>query len=265
MLADCLGERPPVGTTSAANQQYICMVLNPIVAGSHLVSPESLATVKTPIVTRRQGARLLAACATALAAVSLSAQTPQTVPHDYTPADVDFVQGMILHHAQAVVMSDWAPSRADQSNFLTICKRIALSQRDEITLMQHWLQARHLAVPDPLHMLDHHSGPVHDSSPMNMPGMDMGAHPMMMSGMLTAAQMQQLEASRGKTFERLYLSGMIRHHQGALDMVAALFNAPGSGQQSELFNFATDIDAGQRAEMARMQSMLNTLTTSQPR
>jgi len=82
---------------------------------------------------------------------------------------------MIIHHAQAVVMSDWAPSRADQSNFLTICKRIALSQRDEITLMQHWLQDRHLAAPDPLHMLKGaRAGPVHDSSPMGMPGMDMG-------------------------------------------------------------------------------------------
>lgn len=162
-------------------------------------------------------------------------------------------------------MSDWAPPRAEQPNFLTICKRIALSQRDEINLMQRWLEARHLAVPDPLHMLGSQSGPVHDSSPMHMPGMDMGAHPMMMSGMLTAAQMQQLEASTGVTFERLYLTGMIRHHQGALDMVKALFDAPGSGQQSELFNFATDIDAGQRAEMARMQALLNTLTTSQTR
>jgi uncharacterized protein (DUF305 family) len=100
---------------------------------------------------------------------------------------------------------------------------------------------------------------------MNMPGMDMGAHPMMMSGMLTAAQMRQLEAARGKSFDRLYLTGMIRHHQGALDMVAALFDTPGSGQQPELFSFATDVDAGQRAEMARMQAMLNTLTTSQTR
>ncbi len=221
--------------------------------------------MKTSKVSRRSGARFLAACVTSLAAAALSAQNPQPIPHDYTAADAAFVQGMIVHHAQAVVMSDWAPSRADQSNFLTICKRIALSQRDEITLMQNWLQARHLAVPDPLHMLDGQEGPVHDSSPMSMPGMDMGGHPMMMTGMLTAAQMQQLEASKGKTFERLYLSGMIRHHQGALDMVAALFNAPGSGQQSELFNFATDIDAGQRAEMARMQSMLNTLTTSEKR
>ncbi|MEO7040659.1 MAG: DUF305 domain-containing protein [Gemmatimonadaceae bacterium] len=221
--------------------------------------------MKTSTVSSRPGARFLAACVTSLAAAALSAQTPQPVPHDYTAADVAFVQGMIIHHAQAVVMSDWAPSRAKPSNFLTICKRIALSQRDEINLMQSWLEARHLAVPDPLHMLGGHSASVHDSSPMNMPGMDMGAHPMMMTGMLTAAQMQQLEASKGQTFERLYLSGMIRHHQGALDMVATLFDAPGSGQQSELFNFATDIDAGQRAEMARMQSMLNTLTTSQTR
>ena len=208
---------------------------------------------------------LVAVLLTTFGAARLPAQSTPPVPHDYTAADVDFVQGMIIHHAQAVVMSDWASTRGTQSNFLTICKRIALSQRDEITMMQHWLEQRNLAVPDPLHMLRKSSGPVQDKSSMNMPGMDMGAHPMMMSGMLTAAQMRQLEAARGKSFDRLYLTGMIRHHQGALDMVAALFDTPGSGQQPELFSFATDVDAGQRAEMARMQAMLNTLTTSQTR
>jgi uncharacterized protein (DUF305 family) len=204
----------------------------------------------------------------AIAIPQLSAQsttrTPSTTAaHDYTKADIDFVQGMITHHAQAVVMSDWAATRGVQANFLTLCKRIALSQRDEITMMQNWLLDRHLATPDPLHMLPGNRGPVHDMSGMNMPGMDMGPHPMMMSGMLTAEEMRQLEAAHGTTFDRLYLTGMIKHHQGALDMVAALFSTPGSGQQPELSGFATDVDAGQRAEMARMQAMLKTLNTSQ--
>lgn len=204
---------------------------------------------------------------TALAVPSarLPAQSATAAPRDYVEADVDFVQGMIIHHAQAVVMSDWAATHGARPNLVILCRRIALSQRDEITMMQHWLQDRHLAVPDPLHMLQDDHGPVHDRSGMDMPGMDMGDHPMMMSGMLTPAEMRQLDAARGTAFDRLYLTGMIKHHQGALAMVATLFATPGAGQQPELFTFATDVDAGQRAEIARMQAMLNTLTTSQTR
>jgi uncharacterized protein (DUF305 family) len=172
---------------------------------------------------------------------------------------------MIVHHAQAVVMSNWAASHGARPDVRTLCKRIALSQYDEIDLMQHWLQARHLGAPDPLDMLHPHKGPVVDRSSMHMPGMDMGSQPMMMSGMLTPAQMRQLDAARGTKFDSLYLTGMIRHHQGAIEMVAALFATPGGGQQPELFGFATDIDAGQRAEIARMQGMLNTLTPSAKR
>jgi uncharacterized protein (DUF305 family) len=172
---------------------------------------------------------------------------------------------MIVHHAQAVVMSDWAATHGARPNLVTLCKRIALSQRDEITMMQHWLQDRHLAAPDPLHMLQSDHGPVHDKSGMDMPGMDMGDHPMMMTGMLTAAEMRQLDSASGAAFDRLYLTGMIKHHQGALDMVAKLFATPGAGQQPEIFSFATDVDAGQRAEMARMQLILNTLEPGQAR
>lgn len=195
----------------------------------------------------------------------LPAQSATAARRDYTAADVDFVQGMIIHHAQAVVMSDWASDHGARANLQILCKRIALSQRDEITMMQHWLQQRQLAVPDPLHMLGTDHGPVHDRSGMDMPGMDMGEHPMMMKGMLTSAQMRQLDAARGAAFDSLYLAGMIRHHQGALDMVATLFATPGAGQQPEIFSFATDVDAGQRAEMARMQAILNSLEPSHTR
>jgi len=195
----------------------------------------------------------------------LPAQSTTPAPHGYVQADIDFMQGMIIHHAQAVVMSDWAVSHGARPNLLVLCKRIALSQRDEITMVQQWLLEHHLAAPDPLHMLKGVHSPMNDSSGMNMPGMDMGAHPMMMTGMLTPAEMRELDAARGPVFDSLYLTGMIKHHEGALDMVAKLFATPGAGQQPEISSFATDIDAGQRAEIGRMQAMLNTLTLSQTR
>jgi uncharacterized protein (DUF305 family) len=203
-----------------------------------------------------------AAAALIAAAGPLAAQATSAGPHSYTPAGVEFMQGMIMHHAQAVVMSDWAATHGTGQGFLTLTRRIALSQRDEIDMMQKWLQARKLPAPDPLHMLHPSPGPIHDRSPMGMPGMDMSDHPMLMKGMLTADQMRQLDSARGIAFDTLYLTGMIRHHQGALDMVEALFATPGAGQQPELFTFATDVDAGQRAEITRMEAMLNTLTAS---
>jgi uncharacterized protein (DUF305 family) len=195
----------------------------------------------------------------------LPAQSATPAPHSYVQADIDFMQGMIIHHAQAVLMSDWAVSHGARPNLLVLCKRIALSQRDEITMMQQWLLEHHLVAPDPLHMLHGANSPMNDSSGMNMPGVDMGAHPMMMTGMLTPAEMRELDAARGLGFDSLYLTGMIKHHEGALDMVAKLFATPGAGQQPEISSFATDIDAGQRAEIGRMQAMLNTPTLSQTR
>lgn len=200
-----------------------------------------------------------------LFAIALPAQDSTSAPHDYTDADVHFMQGMIIHHAQAVVMSDWAPTHGARPDLQVLCKRIALSQRDEIRVMQQWLRKRHLPTPDPLHMLSGDEGPIQDRSGMGMPGMDMGSHPMMMKGMLTPEQMRQLDAARDSTFDHLYLTGMIRHHEGALDMVAQLFATPGAAQQSEVFAFATDVDAGQRAEIARMEKILNTLNTGQTR
>jgi uncharacterized protein (DUF305 family) len=200
----------------------------------------------------------------AVLAAPLLAQGSGPARPDYTAADVGFMQGMIFHHAQAVVMSDWAPSHGASHTLLILAKRIGLSQRDEIRLMQGWLLDRHLAAPDPLHMLSNRAGPVHDTSPLNMPGMDMGPHPMIMSGMLTPEQMRQLDAAHGTEFDRLYLQGMIPHHEGALRMVAQLYASPGGGQQSDISGFANDIDAGQRAEIARMQALLNTLTASNP-
>ena len=199
-----------------------------------------------------------------LISARLPAQAASGPAHDYTKADVDFVQGMIYHHAQAVIMSDWAATHGARADVATLCKRIALSQRDEITMMQHWLEARHLDAPDPLGMEPGHKPATSDTggmAGMSMPGMgDMSAH--MMPGMLTPDEMKALDAAHGPAFDHLYLTGMIKHHEGALDMVAKLFNTPGSGQQPELFTFATDVDAGQRAEIGRMQAILKTLTPS---
>lgn len=188
----------------------------------------------------------------ALAPTSIRAQGATPAPRDHVQADVDFVQGMIVHHAQAVVMSDWAATHAASPALKLLASRIALSQRDEITMMQSWLRDRGLAVPDPLHTPDSAA----------MPGMHMTGHHMMMPGMLTAAEMRQLDSARGAAFDTLYLTGMIRHHEGALEMVAKLFATPGAAQQPDLSGFAADVDAGQRAEIARMQAMLNTLTTT---
>ena len=205
---------------------------------------------------RRYAPILFTVAALAVVAPALSAQNTRK---DYTPADANFMQMMIVHHAQAVVMSNWAATHGARADVAILCKRIALSQYDEINLMQHWLQDRHLSAPDPLDMLHPHKGPVVDRSPMHMPGMDMGNPPMMMAGMLTPDQMRALDAAHGIAFDRLYLTGMIMHHQGAIDMVASLFATPGGGQQAELFGYATDIDASQRVEIARMRAILQSL------
>lgn len=178
-----------------------------------------------------------------LLSAPLAAQGTAAAPHDFTPADVEFVQGMIMHHAQAVVMSDWCATHGARSDLAILCKRIALSQRDEIKVMRKWLTDRGQSAPDPA----------------AMPGMAMG-NGKLMPGMLSPEEMKHLDAAKDTAFDRLYLTGMIKHHEGALSMVATLFGKPGGGQQSDLFAIATDIDAGQRVEIARMETMLSTLT-----
>jgi uncharacterized protein (DUF305 family) len=167
----------------------------------------------------------------------------------YTAADVRFMQGMIGHHAQAVVMANMAPTHGASTQVALLCRKILRSQADEIELMQGWLRDRGEPVPDPK---DPHAG-----MDMSMPG-----HEMLMPGMLTAEQMAELDRSRDAEFDRLFLTYMIQHHQGALTMVAALFDSPGAGQTPEIFGFATGVDADQRAEIARMQAMLATITGS---
>jgi uncharacterized protein (DUF305 family) len=162
----------------------------------------------------------------------------------YTRADVDFISGMIGHHAQAVVMAKWAPTHGASSSVAGLCERIAVAQTDEIVFMQRWLRERHETVPaaDPRgHM---------------MAGMD---RPMLMPGMLTPEQMAQLDAARGPEFDRLFLTFMIQHHNGAVSMVDALFGSQGAAQDDLIFKFASDVYADQTTEIDRMYKMLDAM------
>jgi uncharacterized protein (DUF305 family) len=150
------------------------------------------------------------------------------------------MQHMIAHHAQALAMTSLVPARASRDVMRLLAERIEVSQRDEIAAMQRWLRARGEVGPAADAGHAHHAG---------------GGQQAMMPGMLTADEMARLAAARGPEFEQLFLQLMIRHHEGALTMVAELFGSPGAAQESEVFRFATDVDADQRAEIARMQAL----------
>jgi uncharacterized protein (DUF305 family) len=164
-------------------------------------------------------------------------------------ADVKFMQGMIMHHAQAVEMTALIESHTTNAELRTLGERISRSQSDEIKFMKRWLAARGAAVEPEMSNM----------SGVDMPGMDMSSHQkhqMMMPGMLTPKQMEDLRNAKGAEFDRLFLTGMIQHHSGALTMVKDLFDTAGAGQDAELFNFTTEVDSGQRAEIRIMQTML---------
>ncbi|MGH9372387.1 MAG: DUF305 domain-containing protein [Vicinamibacterales bacterium] len=154
----------------------------------------------------------------------------------YTAADVRFMQGMIGHHAQALEMAGLLPARSAREDMRLLAQRIEVSQADEIRMMEEWLQRRGQTLPDP-HA--HHA-----------PGATL------MPGMLTAEEMRVLADAKGALFDQLFLELMIKHHEGALTMVAELFSVPGAGQESEMFAFASDVDADQRMEIDRMTAML---------
>jgi len=169
--------------------------------------------------------------------------------------------GMIAHHAQAVRMASWAPTHGAGPRVLELCRRIAISQRDEIAAMERWLAARHLPVPDvdtATGAMGAPAGGMGASGAMaGMPGM---AGDTLMPGMLTAAQLAQLDSARGPTFDALFLRFMIQHHRGALTMVQQLVNTPGAAQDGFVFQFASDVNADQTAEIDRMRRLLAALT-----
>ena len=166
-----------------------------------------------------------------------TAGIPTSAP---TEADTGFMQGMIVHHSQAVEMTDLLRTRTHRKELQALGKRISISQTDEMKYMKQWLEDRGKPV---------FAGHGH------MDRMNMGSMPLM-PGMLTPQQMQALAKAAGKSFERLFLTGMIQHHIGALVMVEDLFNTQGAGQDNVLFDFATDVDNTQRAEIEIMRGML---------
>lgn len=164
-------------------------------------------------------------------------------------ADVRFMTGMIVHHAQALVMSGYALSRAASPSIGTLAARIINAQEDEISLMQRWLRERGQPVPE----VGQH-GHVHGE-----------AHAMHMPGMLSQEQLDELAAARGPEFDRLFLEYMIEHHEGAVAMVRDLFATDGAAQDDFVFKLASDIQVDQRSEIARMRRMLEALPSRGPR
>jgi uncharacterized protein (DUF305 family) len=168
----------------------------------------------------------------------LSPETAVIPPRTPAVADVNFMQGMIMHHSQAVEMTELLRTRSRNKNLQSFGKRISISQSDEMKYMKQWLEDR----GQPASMEHDH--------------MDHMGHMPLMPGMLTPQQMKALERATGPTFDHLFLTGMIQHHTGALIMVQDLFDTPEAGQDAVLFDFATDIDNTQRAEIEIMRGML---------
>jgi uncharacterized protein (DUF305 family) len=187
-----------------------------------------------------------------LAGSSASAQItlPPGARLPSTKDDAEFMQGMIGHHAQALVMAKQAETHGASSSVKTLANRIIVGQRSEIKLMQEWLRVRAYPVPDSTGKMP--EDPAHAGHAM--PGADPAhkLHP----GMLTPEQMEILSAARGAVWDRLFLTFMIQHHQGAVQMVAKLFASPAGGQDDDIFKFASGVDADQTTEIERMKEML---------
>jgi uncharacterized protein (DUF305 family) len=178
---------------------------------------------------------------------TLPSSTRPTLPPT-SPKDVEFMQGMIMHHAQAVEMTDMIAERTDNRDLHLLGERISKSQSDEMAFMVRWLQARGQATEMKMSGGDSHSSHSHGST--------QPAPTHQMPGMLSPEQMKELKAATGSAFDMLFLKGMIQHHEGALVMVKDLHDSPGTAQDAELFNFASDVDSGQRAEIKSMQNLL---------
>lgn len=199
----------------------------------------------------RQASQSLPEPAQGEAAAVARART-DSLRHPYTAADIDFMTGMIGHHSQAIVMAGWAKSHGASSGVQILCARIINAQQDEIRIMQQWLRERNQPVP------------ARDTTGRGMMMMDGQMHQMLMPGMLTNAQMDSLDASRGNDFDIRFLRYMIQHHTGAMDMVSHLFATPGAAQDELTFKLASDINVDQSTEVARMHRMLTSLVLGVP-
>jgi uncharacterized protein (DUF305 family) len=213
-----------------------------------------------------KGSRITVFVAAVLAATACTSATSQSRPGQlsgaekarldsakwpYTKADIDFMSGMIHHHAQAIEMAKLAPTNGAGSSVSILTGRVINAQNDEIRVMQQWLRDRNQPVPEP--------------NPKGMTMVMNGVeHVMPMPGMLTDAQMDTLKAARGKDFDQYFLRYMIQHHQGAVEMVKTLINSRGAALDETVFKVASDINVDQETEIARMQKMLFNLLTDKP-
>lgn len=205
------------------------------------------------------GLILLVACAATAAerggpqtAAPEPAARPDLVREPYSQADIDFMAGMIPHHAQAVLMAGWAASHGASPEVRVLCERLVVGQRDEIEWMRNWLRDRGQVVPDA--NATHHR--------MKMNGVE---HDMLMPGMLSPQELAQLDKARGAEWDRLFLAGMTRHHEGALEMVEELFGSHGALQDEDVYKFVSDLYADQSAEIERMQKLSEAVNARSPR
>src|SRR5215467_4798141 len=194
---------------------------------------------------------------------TVSAKSLKATPHPLLDEDVAFMQGMIHHHAQAVEMVELLRTRAESKDLRSFGEKIAISQTDEIQFMKQWLEDRgkpssmqHGAMGQMDHSKMDHSQHMNMSNPNSAAALDSMATMPPMPGMLTPEQMKALAAAKGAEFDRLFLTGMIQHHKGALTMVDDLFRNPAAGQDAVLYDFAVDITNTQSAEIKIMQGML---------
>lgn len=196
------------------------------------------------------------ACVIAAACMPAARQAPAAAPAPATTrviheSEVEFMQGMIPHHAQAVLIASWAQSHGARRDVLALCERIVVGQTDEIHLMQHWLRERGQEVPPDTAR----------SHKMKMNGM---VHDMLMPGMLNAEQLAALDRARGSEWDRLFLEAMIAHHAGAIDMVNKLMSSPGGATDDLVYRFSADVYADQTTEIERMQKMLAATPGAKP-
>jgi uncharacterized protein (DUF305 family) len=179
-------------------------------------------------------------------AVAVNPNRPLPPPLPVNPADVEFMSGMIHHHAQAIVMAGWAPTHGAGQAVRALCERIVVAQQDEIAIMSRWLKDNGQPVPEP-----------------NPKGMRMemagATHEMLMPGMLTEAQMAELDRARGRDFDRLFLTYMIQHHEGALQMVEKLLASHGAAIDETIYKMSSDVFADQSTEIDRMQKLLQAM------
>jgi uncharacterized protein (DUF305 family) len=245
-LSQFWSKRKPQSAYGAAARRgtfivFIVFASTPAISFSHPVCAQQAHSAQTPVVVQPG--------APGKPSKTLPPSTKATLPLP-SQADIEFMQGMIMHHSQAVEMTALINSHTENKDVRSLGARISRSQSDEIKFMQRWLAA--------------HGKPISMAMPgmpdTKMPDMNKSDQPMvpmtMMPGMLTPEQMDALRNAKGAEFDHLFLTGMIQHHNGALIMVKNLFDTAGAGQDAEIFNFTTDVDSGQRAEIKIMQSML---------